>query len=76
MKRKVRKMKKILKVKWENIILILMLSSAAYGWFVFLRYATEIKMFAIVLIATLMVLITISNYKTIAAFRKQVLKFW
>ncbi len=69
-------MKKILKVKWENIILILMLSSAAYGWFVFLRYATEIKMFAIVLIATLMVLITISNYKTIAAFRKQVLKFW
>lgn len=76
MKGKGRRMKKILKIKWENIMLMLLLSSTTYGWFVFFKYATEIKMLVMMLISTLMVLITLLGYKTIATFRKQVLKLW
>lgn len=69
-------MKRLLKIKWENIILILLLSSNVYGWFVFFKYATEVKMLMMMLVSTFMILITLAGYKTIATFRKQVLKFW
>jgi len=69
-------MKTILKIKWENILTILMLAATIYGWIVYFKYATETKMLALASITTFMYMTMIFNYKTIATFRKEVLKFW
>ncbi len=69
-------MKTLLKIKWENLMILLLLSSTIYGWFVYLKYATETKMLILALTSTFAFVIMIFGYKTIATFRKQVLKFW
>ena len=69
-------MKKVLRMKWENILSMMLLGTTAYGWFVYFKYATETKMLLMMTIATIMCLVMLLGYKSIATFRKQVLKFW
>lgn len=69
-------MKKFLRIKFENIILLLMFSATIYAWVVYFKYATETKMLALASITTFMHLIMMFNYKTIRDFRKLVIKFW
>lgn len=69
-------MKTFLKIKWENILTLLMLTATIYGWFVYFKYAAETKMLALATITTFAFLLMLFNYKTISIFRKQVLKFW
>lgn len=69
-------MKSILRIKWENLLLVILIGTTIYGWVVYLKYATEIKMLLMMLIATILCLVMLFGYKSIAAFRKQIIKFW
>lgn len=69
-------MKTILKIKWENIMAVLLLAATIYGWLVYFKYATETKMLALATITTFTFMTMMFCYKSIATFRKEVLKFW
>lgn len=69
-------MKSLLKIKWENLLLMLLLGTTIYGWLVYFKYTKEIKMLVLVIITTFAFLVMLFSYKLIAKFRKQVLKFW
>lgn len=69
-------MKKILKIKWENIMLFLLFIATIYAWVVYFKYATETRMLALASITSFVHLTMMFNYKTIKTFRKEVLKLW
>ena len=68
-------MKTILKIKWENIMAILMLITTIFGWITFIRIP-DIYTLALAIIPTIMTLIVVICYETICEFRKEVLKMW
>ena len=69
-------MRTLFKIKWENILTLLMLAATIDSWFMYFKVATETKMLAVACITTFLYLFLLFSYKTIFTFRKQVLKFW
>lgn len=68
-------MKKLLRVKWEVVMLIINLIAVAVAWFTYF-YTKEINVL-IMAITTLVVLaVVIFNFKTISYMRKLVLRMW
>lgn len=69
-------MKTILKIKWENIMTILSLTAAIYSWVVYFKWQTETNMLVVSIMASLVLVLMLFNYKTIAQMRKTTLKLW
>ena len=69
-------MKTLLRIKWETIITLMLLATTIYGWYVYFKYATEVKMLAMATITTFLYVMVLFSYKTIRDFRKEVLKMW
>lgn len=68
-------MKTILKIKWENIITILMTITTIFGWITFIRIP-DVYTLALAVIPTIMTLVVIMLNSTIAECRKQILDLW
>lgn len=63
------------KIKWENIIAILMLISTTLGWITFIRIP-DVYTLALAIIPTIMTLVVVMLNETIAECRKAIIKSW
>lgn len=68
-------MRRILKIKWENIFVIVLLATTIFGWVAFVRMS-DVYTLALAIIPTIITLITILEYNIIKDCRKQVLDMW
>ena len=68
-------MKKILRVKWELVMVILNLVACGVAWFSYF-YTKEINVFVIALISLFCLVAVLMSYKTIAYMRKTTLRMW
>jgi len=69
-------METIFKIKWENIIALLLLAATIYVWVFYFKVDTDVKMLVLAAYTTFMFLVVMFGYKSISQFRKQVLKLW
>ena len=68
-------MKKLLRVKWELVMLIINLVAAAVAWFTYF-YTKEVNVLVIAIITLVVLVVIICNYKTISYMRKLTCKMW
>lgn len=64
------------KVKWENIMTIVLLVETVYTWIAYFKYSTEVRMLAIATLTTFALVIMLISYKEIKAFREDVIRQW
>lgn len=69
-------MKKLLRIKWELIMMLLITLTTIYGWIVYSNYADDIRLLALACITTFMFLMVLFSYKTIKNIRKEILTLW
>lgn len=68
-------MKKLLRVKWELIMLMLNLTACGVAWFTYF-YTKEINVLVIALASLVCLAVVVFNYRTIAYMRKLTCKMW
>ena len=68
-------MKKILRVKWELIMLALNLIASAVAWFTYF-YTKEINVLVIAITSLVVLAVVVFNFKTISYMRKLACKMW
>lgn len=68
-------MKKLLRVKWELIMLALNLIASAVAWFTYF-YTKEINVLVIAITSLVVLAIVVFNFKTISYMRKLACKMW
>lgn len=68
-------MKKILRVKWELIMLALNLIASAVAWFTYF-YTKETNVLVIAITSLVVLAVVVFNFKTISYMRKLACKMW
>lgn len=68
-------MKKILRVKWELIMLALNLIASAVAWFTYF-YTKEANVLVIAITSLVVLAVVVFNFKTISYMRKLACKMW
>lgn len=68
-------MKKLLRVKWELIMLALNLIASAVAWFTYF-YTKEINVLVIAITSLVVLAVVVFNFKTISYMRKLACKMW
>lgn len=66
----------LFKVKWENILTLMVLAITIYGWYGYIQMLDEVRMLAIACLTTFVLILTLLNYNNIRAFRHEVIKLW
>lgn len=66
----------LFKVKWENIMTLMILAATIYGWYGYSQMLDEVRMLAIACITTFALVMTLLNYNNIRTFRHEVIKLW
>lgn len=64
------------KVKWENIMTLMILAETIYAWVVYFKYATEVRMLVIAIMSTIALTMMLIGYDIIKTFRHEVIKSW
>ena len=67
---------KILQVKWELIMLLLMTATTIYGWIVYSNYADDIRVLAIATLTTFMFVMVLVSYRTLKNIRHEIINLW
>ena len=67
-------MKKILRIKWEIIMTLILFATTIYGWVVYTKYVNDIKVLAMACITTFMYVFILISYKSIKNIRHEVLR--
>ena len=67
---------KLWRIKWENIIFIILVSATIYSGIKLYNYTSNILVFAFVLLAVAFTLYFIASTDKIKNFRHEVLKHW
>lgn len=65
----------LFKVKWENIMAVIMLITTIFGWITFIK-VPHIYTLALAVIPTIMTLVVVMLNNTIAECRKEAMKLW
>lgn len=68
-------MKKLLRVKWELVMLIINLVAASVAWFTYF-YTKEVNVLVISITTLVVLAVIICNYKAISYMRKLTCKMW
>ena len=68
-------MKKLLRVKWELVMLIINLVAAAVAWFTYF-YTKEVNVLVIAITTLVVLAVVVFNFKTISYMRKLACKMW
>lgn len=66
----------LFKVKWENIMTLMILAATIYGWYGYSQMLDDVRMLAIACITTFALVTTLLNYNNIRTFRQEVIKLW
>lgn len=66
----------LFKVKWENIMTLMILAVTIYGWYGYSQMLDDVRMLAIACITTFALVMTLLNYNNIRTFRYEVIKLW
>ena len=66
----------LFKVKWENIMTLMILAVTIYGWYGYSQMLDDVRMLAIACITTFALVMTLLNYNNIRTFRHEVIKLW
>ena len=66
----------LFKVKWENIMTLMILAVTIYGWYGYSQMLDDVRMLAIACITTFALVMTLFNYNNIRTFRYEVIKLW
>ena len=69
-------MKKVLRIKWEAIMTLILFGTTIYGWIVYSNNAEDVKVLALACITTFMFVMIISCYQTIKNIRQEILKMY
>ena len=69
-------MKKVLRIKWELIMALLITAVTIYCWINYSNYPEDIYLLAIATITTFMFFMVVISYKTIKNIRQEILKMW
>ena len=68
-------MKKLLRVKWELVMVVINLVAVAVAWFSYF-YTKETNVLVMAITTLVVLAVVICNYKTISYMRKVTLKLW
>ena len=68
-------MKKLLRVKWEVVMLLINLVAVAVAWFTYF-YTKETNVLVMTITTLVVLAVVICNFKTISYMRKMTLKMW
>ena len=68
-------MKKLLRVKWELVMLIINLVAVAVAWFTYF-YTKEVNVLVIAITTLVVLAVVVFNFKTISYMRKLACKMW
>ena len=68
-------MKKLLRVKWELVMLLINLVAVAVAWFTYF-YTKETNVLVMAITTLVVLAVVICNFKTISYMRKMTLKMW
>lgn len=68
-------MKKLLRVKWEVVMLLINLVAVAVAWFTYF-YTKETNVLVMAITTLVVLAVVICNFKTISYMRKMTLKMW
>lgn len=66
----------IFKVKWENIMTLMILATTIYAWYGYSQMVDEVRMLAIATMQTFALVMMLINYNNIRSFRHDVIKSW
>lgn len=66
----------LFKVKWENIMTLMVLAATIYAWYGYSQMVDEVRMLAIACITTFAFIMTLFNYNNIRSFRYEVIRLW
>lgn len=66
----------IFKVKWENIMTLMILAATIYAWYGYSQMVDEVRMLAIATMQTFALVMMLINYNNIRTFRHDVIKLW
>ena len=66
----------LFKMKWENIMTLMILATTIYGWYGYSQMLDDVRMLAIACITIFALVMTLLNYNNIRTFRHEVIKLW
>ena len=69
-------MKKVLRIKWELIMMLLITFTTIYGWVVYANYADDVRLLSIAVMTTFMFFGVAISYNTIKKIRHIVIEMW
>lgn len=69
-------MKSLLRIKWENIMVLMLLATTIYGWIVYMNNADEPRLLALACITTFMYLMVLISYNSIKSIRQEIILLW
>lgn len=69
-------MKSLLRIKWENIMVLMLLAATIYGWIVYMNNADEPRLLALACITTFMYLMVLISYNSIKSIRQEIILLW
>lgn len=69
-------MKSLLRIKWENIMVLMLLATTIYGWIVYMNNADEPRLLALACITTFMYLMLLISYNSIKSIRQEIILLW
>ena len=69
-------MKSLLRIKWENIMVLMLLATTIYGWIFYMNNADEPRLLALACITTFMYLMVLISYNSIKSIRQEIILLW
>lgn len=65
-----------LKVKWENIFVLMLLATTLYSWYCYTQNINEVKMLFLACINSFALLVMLFDYSTLKSIRKVLIENW
>lgn len=69
-------MKKLLRIKWEAIVVLMLLATTIYSWLVYSNNANDTRVLAIACITSFMFIMYLFCYKTLKNIRHEIISLW
>lgn len=66
----------LFRVKWERILTLMMLATTVYTWIAYFKYESDVKMLAVAIMTTGLLMMMLMIYNEIKAFRHEAIKLW
>lgn len=66
----------IFKIKWENIMALMLFGATIYAWYGYAQMPEEVRMLALACMMTFSLILVLISHDTIEMFRQEIIKSW